>query len=362
MNKLSPANLFVVLLGIFDACALSVKLSGQLMKQHGVHGHAWCCKFLDPLSISFSTTANWFLVLICLERFISVCYPLKKRYLFTKKRSFIIAAVLIGLMFTLIMTSLGVTRTFNKKKCFTNASFRWYFENVWLYLNVALHFFLPFILIIFLTSFIIHGLRKSREHRMSLVRKSNGSISRAKVLQDGGGAGKKSRSLSTPITPVTPTALHNQRMLDDTARLERTITLMLIAASIFFLVSALPMSLYYLLRGFRDNQEVTIETARWVLYQQIAYVCVDSSHAINFFLYFFTAKRFRVQLIRTVTGRARCCERRISPRRRSGNSSNIDQAYSGPDSKMATFNLTSSSQSNPSSRKISTTCLPQVSR
>ena len=85
--------------------------------------HLWFCKHIEPLSIFFSTTANWILVLICLERFISVCYPLKKAYLFTKRRSYICATILIGSLFAFIMTALGVTRTVQNNICTTEQ--RW---------------------------------------------------------------------------------------------------------------------------------------------------------------------------------------------------------------------------------------------
>lgn len=342
MHALSPATFFVVLLAIFDGSALVVKLIGQQLAQHGLQDHAWFCKSMDPLSIFFSTTANWILVLICLERFISVCYPLKKAYLFTKRRSFIVAAILIGFLFTLIMTALGVTRTSHKGKCTAEKRFTSFYSNVWLYINVALHLFIPFVLIAFLTAFIIYGLRKSRKHRMSLMRKNDETEEEMKVLKDGSQDDAKVARKSRPSsTSITPTARHNQKMLDDTARVERTITLMLIVAALVFLVLSLPMALYYFLKGFGRVSENTAEAASWRLYEQIAYVLVDSSHAVNFFLYFFTAKRFRVQLTRIMTGRASCWGRRISRRGR-GTGSNVSGTDNRRGSKTATSNATAS--------------------
>ena len=225
-------------------------------------------------------------------------------------------------------------------------------------LLIALFIFIPFVLIAFLTAFIIYGLRQSRKHRMSLMRKSDGDSEEMKVLKDNNGGSasgsndrsgksrnsdaasgqRKSRALSTP---ATPTALHNQRMLEDTARVERTITLMLIAAAVIFLVLCLPMTLYYLIQGFSISQEMTVEKARWTLYHMIAFLFIDSSHAVNFFLYFFTAKRFRVQLIRIVTGRASCWGRRLTRRGRN-KGSNGNRTDNGPNSKTATSNSTAS--------------------
>ncbi|GFR74886.1 thyrotropin-releasing hormone receptor [Elysia marginata] len=358
MHALSPATFFVVLLAIFDGCALVVKLIGNQLAQHEMTGHNWFCKFFNPLSIFFSTTANWILVLICLERFISVCYPLKKVYLFTKRRSFIIAAILIGSLFTFILTTLGVMQTFKKNKCTTEERFESFFANVWPYLSVALHLFVPFVLIAVLTAFIIYGLQRSRKHRMSLLRKNEETNEEMKVLKDGAGAPRKSRSSSTPVAPP---ALHNQKMLNDTARIERTITLMLIAAAVIFLVLSLPMSMYYLMLRFHESREKSIEAARWRVYHQVAYVFVDSSHAVNFFLYFFTAKRFRDQLIRIVTGRASCWGRRISTRGREAGSSST-HSDNRRVSKTATSHFTASTCLHSSgSRGSSTVYYPQGS-
>ncbi|GFR84784.1 thyrotropin-releasing hormone receptor [Elysia marginata] len=229
-----------------------------------------------------------------------------------------------GVFFTLIVTLLGVMRTSRSGVCTTEKRFKWFYLNVWLYINVALFLFIPFALIAFLTAFIIHGLRKSRRHRMTLILKDEGGAGAGEEMQvlndgtqaaGGGGGPRKSRSSSTP---ATPTAAHNKRMLEETARVERTITLMLIAAGLIFLVLSLPMAVYVLIRGLTVHRERTVENMRWTLYQNIAFLLIDSTHAVNFFLYFFTAKRFRVQLLRIVTCRASCWGRRIAQRGRKG--------------------------------------------
>ncbi|GFN94804.1 thyrotropin-releasing hormone receptor [Plakobranchus ocellatus] len=331
MNALSPATFFVVLLAVFDGSALVLKLLGNQLGLLELDNRAWFCQFLEPLGISFTTTANWILVLICLERFISVCYPLKKVYLFTKRRSFICAAILVVTLFSVIMAILGVTRYPTRSGCSTRERFTWFYKNVWFfYINPGLYFFLPFCLIAILTGFIIYGLQQSRKHRMSLIRKSEDQPKSGEEMrflntrgEDGGGGRPSSAGLGAPrrsralSTPVTPTALHNKKMLDDTARVERSITLMLIVAAVVFLVLSLPMCLYQLIfRFYKDRGARTVQQAEWRLYLMIAFLLLDSSHAVNFFLYFFTAKRFRTQLLRIVTGRAFRCSRRLSRRGR----------------------------------------------
>ncbi|GFO20211.1 thyrotropin-releasing hormone receptor [Plakobranchus ocellatus] len=351
-------------------------------------------KLMAPVShIFFNTTANWVLILICLERFIAVRYPLKKAYLFTKRRSFMGAAILVLVMFTVTMTSLGVVRHRVKKKsiCSTRLRFEWFYKHIWTYLNLALHLILPFFLIAILSAFIIYGLQKSRKHRMSLIRKSESHPEfgeMTNILKDGAGrsnSGSESNpqnsrppsssygnpqdsrppssnygnpqnsrpssssygnpqdsrppsssyiyqqnsrppsgSYSNPryshssSTPITPTALHNKKMLDDTARVERTITLMLIVAAVIFLVLSLPQCLLHLVSAFHTKPaDHTVQKAQWRLYHMIAFLLLDSSHAINFFLYFFTAKRFRTQLYCLLTDTALCCSGRITQKGRS---------------------------------------------
>ncbi|RUS72306.1 hypothetical protein EGW08_019929 [Elysia chlorotica] len=212
-------------------------------------------------------------------------------------------------------------------------------------MNAALHLFLPFFFIALLTSFIIYGLQKSRKHRMSLMRRSDGNGEEMTALKNGGDASKKSRSHSAGNTATNK---HNQKMLDDAARVERTITLMLIAAGVIFLVLSLPMTIYYIVHGFTHIKRMSVKEARWALYHMVCFVFIDSSHAINFFLYFCTAKRFRTQLIRIVTWRAACWGRRMT-RRANTAGSNGNHADSGASVKT---NCTNSTLLSASSAKI----------
>ncbi|GFN89773.1 FMRFamide receptor-like [Plakobranchus ocellatus] len=321
MNAVSPATFFVVLLAAFDGSALVLKLIINLWYRFELNHNAWYCQFLEPLSLSFATTANWMLVLITLERFISVCFPLKKVYLLTKRRSYIIAAILVATLFSLIMSLLGVMRIPTRTGCLTRSRFIWFFR--------GLYFFLPFGLISALTGCIVYGLRKSRKHRLSLIRKSETQPESGEEMrtlntrgEDGGGripssagfgAPRRSRALSRLLKPTAP---HNKKMLKDTARVERTITLMSIVAAGIFLVLSLPMFLFHLISRFTDPGPRIFKPLEWILSYMIAFLFFHSSHAVNFFLYFFTAKRFRVQLWHVLRGRAFRCTRRLSRRER----------------------------------------------
>ncbi|RUS73454.1 hypothetical protein EGW08_018777 [Elysia chlorotica] len=323
MHALSPATFFVALLAVFDGCALSVKLLGRQLEQNKVI-HALLLGVAAALIVTLvlksrgQTPAN-------LPPFPGRRVPIfghllmlgseAREKLLEIRKTYISAVTLIGSLFALIMTTLGVTRTYDNGDCVVSRRLLWFHQNVWLYLNLALHVFIPFTCTALLTLFIIHGLRKGRQHRLSLVRKTHASGEKMRALQDG--ASDKCRSSSTPITP---TSVHNQRLLDDTARVERTITLMLITAGLVFLLLSLPMALYCMVQGFSTRSEQSVTAARWVPYKIVAYLLIDTTHAINFFLYFMTAKRFRVQLLRVVMGHAACwtARRRHGPNQEHG--------------------------------------------
>ena len=195
---------------------------------------------------------------------------------------------------------------------------------------------------------------------MSLVGKEDGNSQEMRVLkdcsQDGARVPRKSRSLSTP---VTPTSIHNQRLLEDTARVERMITLMLIAAGMIFLLLSLPMALFYLIDPFNrlNVDKMTVSAARWTLFQMVAFLLLDSSHAINFFLYFLTAKRFRVQLLRIILGRAACWGRRLAGREQEA-ASNGNRPRKARGSKGGGSHSTTSTCLNSSGSRGSTVYLP----
>ncbi|CAL1533053.1 unnamed protein product, partial [Lymnaea stagnalis] len=261
MQNVTPATFFVSLLAFCDGCTLVVKLVYHQIFKHGMHLGSVGCK-MAFLPLFFSTLANWVLVLICAERFISVCFPLKKTYIVTKRRSYICAGVLSVVLLVMWSLLYGVMRDQDVSglHCGTFDEYLVFWKNWWYWINAFLFLFLPFPCIVVLTAFIIRGLAVSRSDRRSIMRSS----SKAK---DG-----------------------NRRLMEEAERLERNITIMLILAAVIFLILSLPGCIYVLM--YSDSND-DLKRAKWELFSQIQHVLSDSSHAVNFFLYFFSAQRFR---------------------------------------------------------------------
>lgn len=273
MQQMTTATFFVSLLAFYDACTLTVKLVYHQLGKHQVYLGSMGCK-MAFLSNFFSAQANWVLVFICAERFVAVCFPLKKAYIVTKRRSYVCSAV----MFIALLIPFALLYVFMRdsdpsgRHCGTFEEYVQFWIHGWYWINSFIYLFIPLFCIVILTAFIIRGLTRSRVDRRSIMRTSS--------------KGEHG----------------NRRLMVEVERLERSITVMLIMAALIFTILLLPSCVFLL--AFTDSENPLVR-ARWRLFDQIQYVFSDSSHAVNFFLYFFSAQRFRNQFLCLLTCRTR---------------------------------------------------------
>ena len=215
-----------------------------------------------------------------LLRFVAVCYPMKKVYLLTKRRCYISASVIAGVLLVPYATVYAVMResvptsdAFNDKDvqkihhCRTQEQYNTFFIYAWSWISVSLYLLIPFVLIMGLTIAIVHSLVSARKHRRSLMRKGSNC----------------------------PQTGFEKSLLKKTESTERMITVMLLIASVVFLVLVLPVSVYEIAFDFTGMQMQArgVKKARWEVVKQVVYFLADATHMVNFFLYFLTAKRFR---------------------------------------------------------------------
>lgn len=284
MQRMTPATFFVSLLALCDGATIFVKIIFQQMAFNDVSIGTVGCK-MRFLPMFLSLLANWVLVLICAERFVSVCFPLKKAYMVTKRRSYIVTSILSTVLFLVMscLFSLMWDSDETGVMCGTHEEYYDFWTTWWFWINAFLLIFIPFVFIVIFTALIVRGLMQSRHDRRSIMRNSSKG-------QDG-----------------------NRRLMEEAERLERSITIMLIFAAIIFLLLTLPACIYIL--GYKESKDPLVEQ-RWKLFEQIQYVLIDSSHAINFFLYFLSAQRFRCQFFnilrcrrwRATNRKSRCIE------------------------------------------------------
>ncbi|XP_070210195.1 thyrotropin-releasing hormone receptor-like [Littorina saxatilis] len=299
MTTLSTATLYVALLAVMDALTLVFKLVFHQMAYHRVYFGDLGCKLIT-ISYILNCYANWVLVLVCFERFLAVSWPLKKAVFFTKSRAYLIAVVLFGIIF-LIYLQLFVLHISDPTgyKCGFNSDVGTYIK-VWYWFAAILFSFAPFILIVIFTWFIITGLRKYRAARKSILRSDQHHHHHHHHQQHNG------------------KAKGDKRGGENTTSVECAISVMMTVAAVVFLVLTLPNCIL-LLSYDRWRMYPPVENARWLLFEQVAYMLQDFNHAINFYLYFLTADKFRTQFRELLM-----CRRRRGMRKKSDANSTVD--------------------------------------
>ncbi|KAH9524435.1 hypothetical protein Btru_054555 [Bulinus truncatus] len=268
MQKLTPASFLIASLAACDSCALVTKLIYVNLYLYNVMSEAVCK--MDFMAGFLSSLANWTLVLICVERFVSVCYPLKKEYLVTLRLCYVIFGITAVILLVPHMSVFVTMRyyydnadgLFSGPVCLVHDEYLTFWNNYWHWINNSVVVFIPYIIISTFTTVIIVKLRVN-------------TVWRRRMFQ-------ASCSSSSPISNS------NNQNLHDKERAERALSWMLALTAVLFLVLTLPSCVYFLMNSWGEN----------FLFLQIQFVLYDSTHALNFFMYFLTAKCFRLQLYR----------------------------------------------------------------
>ncbi|XP_059166043.1 uncharacterized protein LOC131948450 [Physella acuta] len=133
---------------------------------------------------------------------------------------------------------------------------------------------LPAILLIVMNTLIILGIRRSARVQRELTNKAN--------------------------------------QVAETMRQQRQITIMLVIVCIAFVLLMTPNALFYAANYYWQYEEHTNSHAQYVFTEQLIFFLSDSTHAINFYLYFFSTRRFRKRCLETVFY---CCLKRRRTRR-----------------------------------------------
>lgn len=214
-----------------------------------------------------------------LPRFISICHPLRKSQLVTKRRCYVIMCVTSSLLLVLFATIFSVMREEDalSHKCGTLDLHYAFWVREWFWLGVSLYLGVPYVFVLTLNVCTISSLCASRRRRR--------------------------QQLNT----------RDLRAVGQRSRTEGMFTAMLAVASAFFLLASLPAAVFYIFFQARGEQS-GVQRAQWDLFHQVSYVLVDSTHTFNFFLYFLSAHKFRTLVCRPCRPEGEIDPRNSSPR------------------------------------------------
>lgn len=282
--KVSSA-LYMMTLAVADLSALALKLSYLLLTKNDVELGDRLCQLIFMLGTASQMYSNWILVAMTLERFIAIWFPFQVKKLCTKKNAlFIIVALLVFFILSnvqFLFTFEEVKDPFMSWDCRPKAEYREFVQFVWYWIDGALYAILPIILITILNSLIIYSVRKSSRAQLHLtnrIQKINEKFSQ-----------------------------------------QRQITMMLLTTSIMFLLLVMPNCIFFIAREYWTWKETPLGISQYYLVYQIVFLLSDLNHAVNFYLYCLSGRKFRQKFVELL-----CCRRKQSRRSPASYVSSID--------------------------------------
>ena len=268
--KSSSTSFLLSTLALCDVFVLNTGLMNRYLQfSFGVDLRAlsrYGCKVHNLLTYFSHQIASWTLVLLTAERTISVTFPLRCREFCNKRRIIPVWVGMAVILFccnihyffsydikvTVTQASTGIVSS-STSQCALLNSWRPFITGPWFWINACLGDLIPFLVVFFGNAIIITHMTRSSKMRtqdMHVVAKKDGKIS--------------------------------------------STTVVLILVSIIFLISNVPMDLYFLGYGYGLFQDTNLEqdAVSTLFFAGISMVCY-SNNAIEFVLYFVSGRKFR---------------------------------------------------------------------
>ncbi|XP_013066427.2 uncharacterized protein LOC106054886 isoform X3 [Biomphalaria glabrata] len=262
MQTLTPATFLIATLALVDGCALISKFAFMLLDFYDVP----LCKSYF-LVYFLSMMANWTLMYICLERFFTLCCPQKMIPIITLRRCLVCLSITAAALLSYLVPVFSVMLfwNYNEDSCWVYDEYEAFLNNYHKWINETLVLFISYATILVLTIRIVVKLRVNPEEY----------------------------SRSEAPTPGN--------VLQENQSDERVSTTMVLCCAIFFITFTVPSLLYFLI----DSDSIMYPKT----FRQIKFLLYDSTHALNFFLYFLSATRFRRQCCKLFAGCRQSCWR-----------------------------------------------------
>ncbi|KAK0053179.1 thyrotropin-releasing hormone receptor [Biomphalaria pfeifferi] len=273
MRSRGMSSYLIVYLAVFDSLALIAKLVQRNIFYSNVSLGNIGCKMVSIPEMSCASIANWTLVFISAERFLTVCYPLQRQRWLTDFR---IKLILIVVPLFLIVYAISLNVVFQyetKSRCGTKYIKFYQYMVIPPITNIVA----PFTVLLIFTIFVLKSIRSVSKKR-SLRLKSVTSL-------------KEPRKNSQSATQEMENTLSN---------------IMLAAAVLFFAVNAL-YCVYTLIMFPVYVRNLT----RSVTFTRYAALMIsDWNHALNFYVYVLFSEGFRANLLRMMRSWS-CCSRML---------------------------------------------------
>lgn len=276
MRPLSSSSMYMVVLAVVDTINLILKLMYLQLTMYDVEMGNTGCKVMFFFGTFFMHYANWILVAMTIERFLAIWLPLRVSELCTRKRAIIVmillAVPLLGLNLHFFWSTHEVWDDYYAWDCQFRSEFEYFMTKLWYWIDGAAYSLIPFIILVVFNFLIIVGIH--RGHR--------GVVSKIDKTQ-----------------------------MTEKMRQQQQITIMLVTVSAVFVLLTMPNCVFFIFQNYWDYTSTMHDYARYFLFYQLVFVLSDFNHAINFYLYFLSGRKFRARFTAII---CICRQKQISRR------------------------------------------------
>ncbi|XP_061169110.1 gastrin-releasing peptide receptor-like [Saccostrea echinata] len=268
MKPFTSSSVFMIALATMDSFNLIIKELYYQLTYYDIQMYDIGCQLMIFLGTFAMQYANWILVAMTAERFIAIKFPMKVQEICTKTKV-IIVLVVLGLVLASLNSHFFATKregytALRKYSCMSKVGYDNFYTKIWYWIDGVVYAMAPFCLLTILNFLIIAGIRDSVKKQKDLTN-----------LQQ-----KQSKQ-------------HTQ------------ITVMLVTVSVVFTVLTMPNCIFFIYDGYWDFEKSCYETALYHLIYQVVFVLSDLNHAVNFYFYFLSGKKFRKHFLKLI-----CCSKR----------------------------------------------------
>ena len=276
---------YMAVLAVADELALLVGcLSGWLMSYKNFNIlsiSSYACKIFSVVLYTTFDFSVWLVVIMTIERFIAVTFPLKSMYFCTVKKAKVATLILTCILFAINSHFLITHSTVYDKNgtlgCDSaNETFNYFIKHIWPWIDASKYAFVPFLTILIFNVLIIYNLfiaaksikNLSSNHQLQI----NHVTSNTQNLTNHGSTNSQSNSSNN-----------------------RRLTVMLLVVSITFCILSTPVVVLQVLERAAPGPN----------YQTFYSICLCLqyiNHSTNFFLYVVSGKLFRNEVIALFCG------------------------------------------------------------
>ncbi|XP_060582119.1 probable G-protein coupled receptor 139 [Ruditapes philippinarum] len=266
---------YMAIIAMFDTLVLYFACLRQWLAL--LHGNdalslsSSACKIFNFLTYTFFDISVWLLVIMTVERFLVVRFPLHAPKISSIPRARIAVITLVIIMALVNLHFFWTVHLDERGRCIYVEEFEHFHDNIWPWIDATVYSFLPFLFLLIFNLLIIIIHRRS-----VILRRTTLNISKSRTRDRRSNQGTQLR-----------------------------LSAMLLLVTFTFLLLSAPNVLLICLRHKYFDFSVQVDDFRDIaiyrLVSMITMFCLYLNHAVNFFLYCITGQMFRRELLKIVT-------------------------------------------------------------